>query len=470
MDYTRTEANGQLCFEQTVDNLQIPNTLYGFVNTNTTVDDTSSGRMVYVFHGHMKLTEEDRICTKCGQRMHVNAHSDTYILHLPFGSCLSMVSFPHNQLRCAACGATTSQFISFKARGHRITQELLQYTQDLLASGNYTNKEVASLTGLGKNTVKAIDKERLMELHTDGCGKLKKPTEFSEYLGIDEFKLHNGYRFATHITDLQTGHILWIAEGKKKQVVYDFIDHVGLEWMSHVKAVACDMNSDFQEAFTEKCPHIQIVFDHFHIVKNFNEKVVSAIRKDEQIRLKKEGNEEAAKLLKGSKYILTSNRSTLQEKDEEARSGKVISNGSELFHTPEYIRKEGYEARYDEIIRENKLLFTCDFIKEKLRVAYTLEDSSKMGTAIAEIVYYCFAANNTHLEWFGNLLMRHHAGIAAYATYKISTGKMEGINNKIKTLRRQGYGYPDDEYFFLKLMDMSYVEYVRNPKSHKICD
>ena len=50
------------------------------------------------------------------------------------------------------------------------------------------------------------------------------------------------------------------------------------------EAVACDMNSDFQEAFEEKCPHIQPVFDYFHIVKNFNDKVVSEIRKDEQRR------------------------------------------------------------------------------------------------------------------------------------------------------------------------------------------
>ena len=37
------------------------------------------------------------------------------------------------------------------------------------------------------------------------------------------------------------------------------------------------VNSDFQEAFEEKCPHIQPVFDYFHIVKNFNDKVVSEI-------------------------------------------------------------------------------------------------------------------------------------------------------------------------------------------------
>ena len=71
-------------------------------------------------------------------------------------------------------------------------------------------------------------------------------------MGIDEFKLHNGYKYATHIIDLETGHILWIQEGKKKRVVYDFINHVGSEWMGKVKAVACDMNSDFEEAFREK--------------------------------------------------------------------------------------------------------------------------------------------------------------------------------------------------------------------------
>ncbi len=93
--------------------------------------------------------------------------------------------------------------------------------------------------------------------------------------------MHDGHRYATHIIDLETGHVLWIQNGKKKQVVYDFIEHIGMDWMNEVEAVARDMNSDFQEAFEEKCPCIQVVFNHFHIVKNFNSKVVSEIRKDE---------------------------------------------------------------------------------------------------------------------------------------------------------------------------------------------
>ena len=150
---------------------------------------------------------------------------------------------------------------------------------------------------------------------TDNGKKLVKPEKQAKYLGIDEFKLHNGRRYATHIIDLESGHVLWIQNGKSKQVVYDFIDHVGMEWMSGVEAVACDMNSDFQEAFEEKCYWIQPVLDYFHIVKNFNDKVVSEVRKDEQKRLYEEGYVEAAKALKKTRYILMSKRSTLQKKD-----------------------------------------------------------------------------------------------------------------------------------------------------------
>lgn len=174
---------------------------------------------------------------------------------------------------------------------------------------------------------------------------------------------NNGHKYATHITDLHTGHILWIQAGKKKQVVYDFIDFVGLDWMKEVKAVACDMNSDFQEAFLEKCPHLKIVFDHFHIIKNFNEKVVAPVRIAEQKRLMEAGDTEAAESLKHTKYILTSKRTTLQRKDQEAREGRIISKGSTLFKEEQRVRKEGYEAKYNALLEENKLLFTIDLIK-----------------------------------------------------------------------------------------------------------
>lgn len=82
------------------------------------------------------------------------------------------------------------------------------------------------------------------------------------------------------------------------------------------------------------------------------------------------------------------------------------------------------------------------------------------------IMDLCQENGNKHLLWFHRLLDQHFEGIIAHATYHVSSGRIEGINNKIKTLRRQGYGYPDDEYFFLKLFDLSRADRGWNPKSH----
>lgn len=442
MNCTRVDADGQLSFNAISGScLMLPSSMTSFFNTETKVEATRSGRKTYRFEGTLDILAEDRICPSCGRKMHLHGSHPVAVQHLNVGGNFSYLAFSRNQLKCPDCGATRMQAVPFMAAGHRITNELLQYTTDLLAVDTYTLKQVSEITGLGRNTVKSIDLDRLQKKYTIDGKSLIKPEQPARFLGIDEFKLHDGHRYATHIIDMRIGHILWISHGKRKQVVYDFIEHVGLEWMDQVEAVACDMNSDFQEAFEEKCPHIQPVFDYFHIVKNFNDKVVSEIRKDEQRRLYEEGNIEAAKALKKTRYILMSNRSTLQKKDQEARDGKVISKGSAMFCKEEYRRKEGYEARYDELIQKNRLLLTCDLIKEKLTLAYSRDDETVMMK-----------------------------GIIAHATYHLSSGKIEGINNKIKTLRRQGYGYPDDEYFFLKLFDLSRAETVRNPKSHRKCD
>lgn len=96
-----------------------------------------------------------------------------------------------------------------------------------------------------------------------------------------------------------------------------------------------------------------------------------------------------------------------------------------------------------------------------------MTDDAGMAEKIIDIMDICEASGNSHLLWFRKLLDKHFLGIIAHATYRISAGKIEGINQKIKTLRRHGYGYLDDEYFFLKLFDMSRQGYVRNVPSHR---
>ena len=146
MDYIRKEADGQLAFTQSTDFLKIPSCLYGFHNETTTVKTAYSGRQVFCFEGTLDASEEDLTCT-CGSKMHVNNHPGITLRHLPFGSRLSCVTFSRNQYVCPKCRNTRMQFISFKAPRHRITEELYQYTCDLLASGVYTGS-IIFLVGL----------------------------------------------------------------------------------------------------------------------------------------------------------------------------------------------------------------------------------------------------------------------------------------------------------------------------------
>ena len=214
-----------------------------------------------------------------------------------------------------------------------------------------------------------------------------------------------------------------------------------------------------------------MVFDYFHIRKNFNDKVVAAVRKDEQRRLLAEGRTEDAKKLKRTKYILSSNRSTLKEKDEASLKDRDAELEDRIFSGGKVKEvKGGNMDLYESLLKENGLILMTDVVKEKLSHAYTLDDECRMSSEITEVIDICNDTGDKHFMWFARLLENHYEGIIAHATYRISSGKVEGTNNLIKTLRRRAYGYCDDDYFFLKIMDESRREYVRNPKSHKIYD
>lgn len=78
-----------------------------------------------------------------------------------------------------------------------------------------------------------------------------------------------------------------------------------------------------------------------------------------------------------------------------------------------------------------------------------------MKAKIEYIIKFCEDSENEHFQWFGKLLKDHFDGIVSHAKYPLSNGKVEGVNQKIKTIRRKSYGLPDDVYFFLKLFDAS---------------
>ena len=108
-----------------------------------------------------------------------------------------------------------------------------------------------------------------------------------------------------------------------------------------------------------------------------------------------------------------------------------------------------------------------DWCKEALRDAYEAPDAEDMRRQIENIISKCESTGNRRFLWFARLLGGHLDGIATFADYKVTNSKLEGINQRTKTLRRNSYGLPDDEYFFLKLIDSSHKG-IRHEAPHRI--
>ena len=130
-----------------------------FRSTNTTKEKNNNGHICYCFYGYVRINNDELTCDCCGNKMHVNQSNIIKLKHLPFGNIYTYICIDKKQLKCSKCGKTRMQVIPFQADEHCITNPLETYIKKLLATNNYTNKEVSYLTGVDRNAIKDIDKK-----------------------------------------------------------------------------------------------------------------------------------------------------------------------------------------------------------------------------------------------------------------------------------------------------------------------
>lgn len=427
-----------------------------------------------------KVTKEvNKICKCCGGTLHLHSKERVKLKHFAGCNVLIKINVSYERYKCYRCNNIVKQEIPFKIKNHFITKLYASQIKNLLIKGNMTNKAIANVMSCNATMVKQIDKDRLKAKYKD-----LKPTHYSRYIGVDEFSLHKNHVYATVVADLETGEVLYLEKGNKAQQLHNFFDLVGNNFMKRVKSISMDMNASYSKAVLDRYPNIDITYDKFHIIKRYNDTVISETRKEEQNRLiqeieeaKNNRDKEKLKLLtneyklfKNSRFTLLSNRSTLEAKDKAAKE-----HNRYLYETyekkglsiPSNERKYSTNnvKRLENVLRVNSTLQTCYVLNEMLKSGLSVTNQEVFETGIKRWIDIARKTNIEALDKFSNMLERRMYGIVTIAKHNISNGRVEGINNLIKTIRRQAYGYRDQEYFFLKIWDAS--RRYSHSKSHR---
>lgn len=352
-------------------------------------------------------------CHACGSPA-ATTHSKGYqrfIRDLNMAHSQVFLQVEYRKIWCPVCGGVRVEHLDFADAGHRVTHRLARYLHELCKK--LTVQDVAEHLKLDPKTVKEIDKSYLeQEFGPDDFGGLR-------VLMIDEIALHKGHRYMTVVADYFTGRVIWMGPDRNKQTLDAFFKRLRPEQKRSIKAVAMDMWEPFINRVRHYLPHTQIVFDFFHLVQGFG-RVIDQVRRREYARAKGQQRD----VLKGSRYLLLKNAENLTEEQR-----------PKLAH----------------LLEINETLARVYILKDQLKMLYYWSDRRRVKRALDDWCDMAGPIDHPAVQAFIKQLRFFEYGILNHADYPIGTSRLEGINNKIKVLKRKAYGFRDEEYFILKV-------------------
>jgi len=341
---------------------------------------------------------------------------------IPIGSKPVWLRTSIQRVWCPKCQVVRQIKLSFADPKKTYTKAFKRFVLEL--SRWMSIKAVARQLGVSWDIVKDIQKQRLRKLY-------RKPRlKGLQKIAIDEISIGKGHKYLTLVLDLRTGRVVYTGEGKGAEALQLFWKRLKSSG-ARIQAVAIDMSPAYIQAVIENLPGAALVFDHFHIVKMFNDKISDFRRK-----LHNQLNDPAEqKLLKGTRWLLLKNPEKLDPQKDE-------------------------EKRLEQALEINKPLATAYYLKEDLRQLWNQPDKQTAAEFLDDWVQRAKASKIRMLQKFANTLLAHKSGILSYYDFRISTGPLEGINNKIKTMKRQAYGFRDKEFLKLKIMGIHETKYA----------
>jgi len=314
------------------------------------------------------------------------------------------------RIYCPSCGVRVEKLAFARVFSHHTTR-FEDYVSKLCSILPVSH--VAELTNLDWKTVKEIDKRYLEE-------KFSHPDYSSlKILAIDEISYKSGHKYLTVVLDLIKTKVVWVGQGRGKETLDKFFCEIGNDKAKQIEAIATDMWDPYLASICQHAPFAKVVFDKFHVIAEYS-RMIDKVRNEEY----RKASESGKKVIAGSKYLLLANDKNLGKNQKE---------------------------RLKELLSVNEILSTVYILKDELRMLWQCGSKEEATSFLVDWVGKAIASSNEELCKFAKKLMRYSYGLVNHAIYPINSAKLEGVNNKIKVIKRRSYGFHDITYFILKI-------------------
>ena len=362
-------------------------------------------------------------CSACGSaNVVLKGGKQRWFRSLPIGGKQVTIAFRVPRVKCGDCGALRQVVIGFADPRRSYTRALAEYVLDL--SRLMTIQDVALHLKISWDVVKEIVKGDLQR-------RFSKPKlKHLRQIAIDEISIGKGHRYLTIVLDLENGVVVHVGQGKGGDALKDFWTRLRRS-RAKIEAVATDMSPAYIEAVTTHLSSAALVFDRFHVIKLYNDKL-SDLRRAMYRELTDTMQKE---VLKGVRWLLLKRPETLDPARNEPK-------------------------RLQEALRLNQPLAIVYYLKEELNEIWEQDDQETAQSLLMDWITYAESTGIAMLKTFAKTLRLHAWRILAWYDHPISTGPLEGTNNKIKTMKRQAYGFRDQEYFRLKILGIHQTRYA----------
>jgi transposase len=372
---------------------------------------------------NIEATSQVLRCPRCGTADVTRKGSVRRLFHgTPVGSKQMYFEAAIPRVHCDCCGITRQVRIAFAEEKRRHTRQFERYALELAQIT--TTQQAAQHLEVSWDTVRDIEVRYLGKKYRKP--KLKRLRK----IAIDEIYLGKSVKFLTVVLDLDSGAIVFVGPGKGAEALDPFWKRLHGS-RAHIEAVAADMSPAYALAVHQNLPDAMLVNDRFHVVKLYNE-MLTELRRE----LYREAHTQLERsVLKGTRWLLLKRMDNLDdERDEPARLLRAL----EL----------------------NQSLATAYYLKDDLNQFWEQPDKSAAGRFLDGWLRDAEGSGIRLLQKFAKTLASRRRSLLAWYDYPISTGPLEAVNNKIKLLNRQAFGYRDREFFQLKLFALHNARYA----------